>query len=83
MSESRSSSSSGSDGEQPAAGQLLKHSALGTDAFYRVVGETPRGVEVEVIDAPGLQPGTRFTFSLKDVLAMDQLDSLWDDLTSG
>lgn len=83
MSDRRSGKSSGSDGEAPRPGQILRHRALGTTALYRVIGENPRGVEVEVVDAPGLQPGSQFTFGLNEVLAMDQIDSLWDDLTSG
>jgi hypothetical protein len=83
MSEPGSSNNGGPARELPAVGQLLKHRVLGTNAIYRVVGENGRGVEVEVIEAPGLRPGSRFTFSFKDVLAMDRLDSLWDDLTSG
>jgi hypothetical protein len=83
MSDSCPSDSSGSNGEGPHVGQVLRRRALGTTALYRVIGQNTRGVEVEVVDAPGLKPGTRFTFTLKDVLAMDYLDSLWDDLTSG
>jgi hypothetical protein len=83
MSESRSSNNDGSARALPATGQLLKRRALGTDALYRVVGENSRGVEVEVIDAPGLTPGARYTFSRKDVLAMDAIDSLWDELGRG
>jgi hypothetical protein len=84
MSGPRSSDSgSGSQQDLPAPGQLLKNRALGTDAFYRVVGENSRGVEVEVIEAPGLAPGSRFTFSREHVLAMDRLDSLWDELKRG
>ncbi len=80
MSASRSSHSGGSDSRLPRAGQFLKNRALGTEAFYRVVGKNARGVEVEVVDAPGLLPGARFTFSEEAVLSMDALDSLWDEL---
>jgi hypothetical protein len=83
MSEPGSSNNGGPARELPAVGQLLKHRALGTDAIYRVVGKNSRGVEVEVIDAPGLTPGSRFTFSRTDVLAMDAIDSLWDELGRG
>jgi hypothetical protein len=82
MSDVRSGDSSALNGDGPQPGEVLRRKALGTTALYRVVGENERGIEVEVIDAPGLAPGSRFTFSLRDVLAMDRLDSLWDDLTS-
>ena len=55
-------------------GQLLKRRLLGTDALYRVIGENPRGIEVEVVDVRGLRAGSRFTFSRADVLAMDRVD---------
>ena len=48
---------------------------LGSDAVYRVVGQNERGVEVEVIEAPGLQAGSRFTFTLDDVRAMQRLSA--------
>lgn len=43
---------------------------FGEESTYRVVGENDRGIEVEVIDAPGLEPGHRFTFLAADVEAM-------------
>jgi hypothetical protein len=55
-------------------GQLLRRRLLGTDAVYRVIGENPRGVEVEVVDVHGLRAGSRFTFSREDVLAMELVE---------
>ena len=54
----------------PPAGTLIRRIALETEATYRVLGENQRGVQVEVVDAPGLQPGARFTFAVDDVIAM-------------
>jgi hypothetical protein len=51
-------------------GLLIQRSALGSEATYRIVGENDRGVEVEVVQAPGLEPNTRFTFSTADVIQM-------------
>lgn len=59
----------------PEAGQLLRRRVLGSDAVYRVVGENDRGVEVEVIDVPGLDPGSRFTLAKKDAVSMEVLDA--------
>jgi hypothetical protein len=58
---------------EPVEGQLLKRTVLGSEAVYRVLGRNARGVEVEVVRAPGLSAGSRFTFTLEDVLAMDPL----------
>jgi hypothetical protein len=70
MSKSRRNASGSGD---PGSGTLLKRSLLGTDAVYRVVGRNERGFEVEVVEAPGLSPGSRFTFTREDVLAMTPL----------
>ena len=51
-------------------GLLIQRAALGSEATYRIVGENDRGVEVEVVEAPGLQPNTRFTFTTADVIEM-------------
>ncbi|HEX4008877.1 MAG TPA: hypothetical protein VHX62_02645 [Solirubrobacteraceae bacterium] len=74
MSDDRSAGRRGvGSGARPETGQLLKRNLLGSEAIYRVVGENDRGVEVEVVSAPGLQAGVRFTFALDDVLAMHPL----------
>jgi hypothetical protein len=61
------------DREVPAPGQLLRRTLLGTTALYRVVGQDERGVVVEVVEVEGLRPGSRFTFSLEDVLTMERI----------
>lgn len=40
-----------------AAGEILQRRMLGTEAHYRVVGSVAETVEVEVLVAPGLEPG--------------------------
>lgn len=44
-------------------GRILRRSALGTEATYRVVEEDGQRVLVEVISAPGLKPGFRLHLS--------------------
>ncbi len=53
------------------AGSLLHRRVLSHDAIYRVLRE-PRGsvVEVQVIVAPGLEPGTRLTLTSAAASAM-------------
>jgi len=41
-----------------AVHKLLRHCVLGGEAFYRVVDAAGEIVEVEVVSAPGLEPGT-------------------------
>ena len=55
----------------PVTGVLLTRRILGVDATYRVAGRNARGVEVEVVDVPGLRAGSRFTFLPEDATAMD------------
>jgi hypothetical protein len=57
----------------PPVGTLIRRVALGSEATYRVLSENRRGIEVEVVDAPGLAPGARFTFAIDDVVAMTDL----------
>lgn len=57
----------------PPPGTLIRRLALGIEAIYRVLGENDRGVEVEVVEAPGLEPGARFTFMIADVITMTEL----------
>ena len=49
---------------------LLKHRALGTEAVYRVLDVADRLVSVEVVDAPGLEQGTRFQITHRAAEAM-------------
>ena len=56
-------------------GQVLRRKALGTETLYRVIGENARGVEVEVVSAPGLVPGFRFTIAIDDATAMEAVST--------
>jgi len=64
-------------------GQLVRRRMLGTDATYRVVGQNARGVEVEVVEAPGLTPGDRFTFALEDVAVMRAIQEKTEPSSNG
>ena len=59
----------------PPSGTLIRRVALGSEATYRVLSENRRGVEVEVVEAPGRRPGARFTFTIADVIAMTDLSA--------
>jgi len=52
----------------------MRRSALGTDALYRVVGVEGDLVEVQVVSAPGLEPGARVRLTLRDAQAMQAVD---------
>ena len=52
-------------------GQILRRHALGTEALYRVIEENARGIEVEVVSAPGLVPGSRLTIAIDHAMAME------------
>ena len=53
------------------AGQVVRHRALGSESTYRVL--EPRGslVELEVVTAPGLQPGAHVQVCTAAVRAME------------
>jgi hypothetical protein len=53
---------------------LLHHYALEGEAFYRVVDATGRHVEVEVVSAPGLEPGQRLRFTQRAVARMSVIE---------
>jgi hypothetical protein len=57
-----------------AAGQRRRHSALGTDAVYRVLHVASDGATVEVEVAPGLEPGARVRMTEGAVRAMELVD---------
>ncbi len=46
-----------------AAGEILQRRMLGTEARYRVLGRAAETVEVEVLVAPGLEPGMHVRLS--------------------
>jgi hypothetical protein len=47
-----------------AAGTILQRRLLGTEARYRVLSAAPRTVDVEVLAAPGLEPGLRMRLTV-------------------
>ena len=53
---------------------LLHHYALEGEAFYRVVDATVHHVEVEVVSAPGLEPGQRLRFTQRAVARMSVVE---------
>lgn len=55
-------------------GCLLRRSALGSEALYRVVEVHGDLVEVQVVSAPGLEPGTRIRLTTRDAAAMQPVD---------
>jgi len=62
---------------------LLHHYALEGEAFYRVVDATGRHVEVEVVSAPGLEPGQRLRFTQRAVARMSVIEDCADGRGSG
>jgi hypothetical protein len=56
-------------------GQLRRKRLLRTEAIYRVLAVEGDHVTVEVVEAPGLEPGETFRFTLDAVAAMDLLPS--------
>jgi hypothetical protein len=52
------------------AGRLARQRLLGSDATYRVRRSSGPLVEVEVVAAPALVPGTRLRFTAKSVREM-------------
>jgi hypothetical protein len=51
-------------------GELRRRVLLGTEAIYRVCGWNDELAEVEVVEAPGLRSGQRFTFDVAAVRDM-------------
>jgi len=64
----------GTDGTEPAVGQLRRQVVLESEAVYRICDLGPSLIEVEVIRAPGLAAGDRFRFTAAAVRAMDVID---------
>lgn len=61
-----------------AVRKLLRHRVLGDEAFYRVVDAAGEIVEVEVVSAPGLEPGTHLRLTRAAVASMSVVpDSSW------
>lgn len=57
----------------PLIGELIRNTALGSVATYRVRARFGDLVEVEVVDAPGLERGHRLRFTTDAVRTMQQL----------
>ena len=57
-----------------AVGQLRCLTRLGSRAVYRVCDWDDRLVNVEVVRAPGLAPGHRFSFTREAVRMMELVD---------
>jgi hypothetical protein len=55
-------------------GQLRRQRRLGSEAVYRVCDFSHQDVWVEVVRAPGLNPGEKFKFAREAVIAMDVSD---------
>jgi hypothetical protein len=51
-------------------GEFRRQTGLSTEAVYRVCGCTETVVQVEVVRAPGLDSGQRFTFTRAAVANM-------------
>jgi hypothetical protein len=49
---------------------VLRHDALGSEAVYRVLRSCGSTVEVEVVSAPGLEPGARHHLTTSAAAAM-------------
>jgi hypothetical protein len=57
-------------------GRFLRHSLLGSEAVYRVIEIGTDLVTAEVVEAPGLEPGTRVRMLTKAAAAMEHFDRL-------
>jgi hypothetical protein len=55
-------------------GQIVRNRMLGTDATYRIVEQRGENVLVEVIEAPGLEPGYRFEMLAEAAARMERID---------
>jgi hypothetical protein len=53
---------------------LLHHRLLAGEAFYRVLDASAEYVVVEVVSAPGLEPGARLRFTQAAVAEMSLMD---------
>ncbi len=56
-------------------GELRLHVRLGTEAVYRVCDWTDTLVNVEVVNAPGLRRGQRFTLTREAVTNMSVISN--------
>jgi hypothetical protein len=56
------------------AQSLLRHEVLGEEALYRAIGVIGELVELEVVSAPGLEPGTRLRVTKAAVSRMSVVE---------
>jgi len=63
------------DAPRLAGGDVLRKRMLGTEARYRVLDAAPDTVEVEVLAAPGLAPGTHLRLSTAAARTAQRLPS--------
>jgi hypothetical protein len=57
----------------PLVGELIRNTVLGSVATYRVCAHAGDLVDVEVVDAPGLERGQRLRLTADAVRAMEHL----------
>jgi hypothetical protein len=60
-------------GSASSGSAVLRHRALCSEALYRPIHSSGPIVEVEVVAAPGLQPGTRVQLTAAAVAAMSSV----------
>jgi hypothetical protein len=56
------------------AQSLLRHQVLGQEALYRAIDVIGELVELEVVSAPGLEPGTRLRVTKAAVSRMSVVE---------
>lgn len=56
-------------------GDVVRQSKLGSTATYVVLGIDGPRIEVEVVEAPGLKPGSRFMLAAEAVGTMEQVNA--------
>lgn len=59
--------------------RFVRRKTLGSEAVYQVVAECKELVELEVVSAPGLEPGMRMKVTQRAVAAMERLDRVKAD----
>jgi hypothetical protein len=61
--------------KRPTVGDVYRRELLQTQASYRVLTVEDEHVEVEVLEAPGLQPGFRMKLTTAALDAMQRLEA--------
>jgi hypothetical protein len=65
------------------AQSLLRHQVLGQEALYRAVDVIGELVELEVVSAPGLEPGTRLRVTKAAVSRMSVVEQAGEAPAAG